>query len=132
MGKVTTAEAKHLHVGQWLKQKGYGVTTHGGNENLPDSNPGSFCYFDIRLTLLGPKQFLFFKWQGPSHYNAAELYLRLPRIGARDGNWIIHVIGRRFVEHFTELANELSREFKVNVHVRLEKEEPDEIVPNMT
>jgi hypothetical protein len=44
---------------------------------------------------------------------------------ANHKNWVLEVYGRENVARFQKLAEELARDFEVDIHVRLEREEVD-------
>lgn len=58
-------------------------------------------------------------------YLVGYLYFANEQRKATHKKWLLEVCGREHVEFFRNLANNLAEEFGVEIHVRLESEQPD-------
>jgi hypothetical protein len=120
MPKVTTAEAKHVKVARFLTERGFPSL---GYVAPPESERAGDMGVEIRSPEI-QRRYLWRRWTEPSAFVRANLYIVDRFKGADDKNWIIHVYGRMNFESMRVLAELLSKEFQVDVHVRLEQEDP--------
>jgi hypothetical protein len=125
MGKVTTAEAKRVGVAKWLKERGYVVTQFFCSDEY-DSN--SWVSIDIDRISPPRRSLTHLLCTGTSYmpvsHLVAQLWLSRPNIGANRKNWVLHVYGRNNMAEFSTQAEALARQYDVDIHVRLEGEDP--------
>jgi hypothetical protein len=119
MPKVTTAESKPVRVAKFLTERGF---TSRGLMSPPGSDKHGCSYVFIS-SMTVQKKFLWWTWSAASSFMPATLYLSEPDVGANDKNWVMHVKGRKIFGRMRDIAVELSAEFNVDIHVRLEQEE---------
>lgn len=117
-GKVTVAEAMRVRAAKWFREKGY--STH----HSPFLNGEEM----IKITVIRQKQqWRFLWWTGRSEQrlHIGDLWIECTIIGARRrDNWVFRVYGREDFDNLRSSIGGLAEELKVDIHVRLEEEEP--------
>lgn len=125
MTKVTSAESLFVRVRKELHERGFVL-----DKDMGPSCGNRFIRIRLYCTLPVPHRFLFWKYETNELHLIADLYLSNEKVGATEKNWIIHVYGRALKDEFLTLADALSDIFTPNViHVRLEREEPELVLP---
>ena len=112
---------------RWLRERGYCVTSDSSTyDNESESKPDAFR--SITIDKLQPRKFLWWRWQGCPKFRLVTLWIQYPTVGAHGKNWVLHVYGRQNMDKFVDVAKELAENLRVNIHVRLEKEDEEWIL----
>ncbi len=125
MSRVTVTESIVVRVGKVLRDKGFRplhFSGGSGDEESKDVLLGFHLYEERKVP------FLFF-FNTTETFTIASLFLSCSKVGAETKkNWVFHVFGRDNVEKIKEISEDLSKMFKLNIHVRLEREKAHMVV----
>lgn len=120
--RVTSSEAHHVCVSEWIRQKTVYRPELLGNASHTHLSVLIYAYVDKW------RKFLWWEWYGLSEHKIGQLYLRGKPTRMSDSNslmddsnWVMEVFGKEKedLNRLKILAKQVEREFKVNVHVRL-------------
>lgn len=126
--KVTTAVSNIIRAEGLVEAEGVFSAEDEGGIGQVDMN-GSFRHLSIRKTEKRVHKFLWFSWTRNHVFFVGELWLQNPNLGAHNKNWILHVYGERFMDELIGIANSITRDLGVSIHVRLERKEVCDITP---
>jgi hypothetical protein len=120
--KISYYESPVYAVRKKIEEKGYIAARAGRCVYLEPANEEIGIY-KRRAPVRG---FLGFMHKQRALYIGSLFFNNDERNAIPDENWVLEVYGREHVKELTELAKDISAPYKVNVQIRLEKEESEE------